>query len=218
MLKSFSVGIIANFLYQLVSRGGMAMKFELETAEAFPDSGSDETAKVLLARFGLLPRKRDSAAQMNRLLLELYERKKTANRMKKPEEAVVTVEEMGLFAGIKRQTMYDYLGRWLALNLLKKTSFVANGKVVIGYELNGPNLEAAFRKAEFVIKNHVEHSISLVKDLQNQVKKEKIKQNMPQNSESGPEPPVPEPAPPEPAPNPDVPQEEAEKTEKNEES
>ena len=189
----------------------MAMKFELENAELIPDSGSDETAKVLLARFGLLPRKRDSAAQMHKLLLEMYERKKSANRMKRPEEAVITVEEMGTFAGIKRQTMYDYLGRWLSLNLLKKTSFVANGKVVIGYEINGPNLEAAFKKAEFVIRNHVEQSLDIVKDLQNQVKKEKIRQNMPEPAPPMPEPePNPEPMPPEPAPNPDVPQEEKE--------
>lgn len=161
----------------------MANKFELEAAEILPDTTSEEAAKVLLARFGLLPRKKDSAAQMHRLLLELYERKKSANRTKKPEEAVVTVEEMGVFAGIKRQTMYDYLGRWISLNLLKKTSFVASGKVVIGYELNGPNLEAAFKKAEFVIRNHVEQSLNIVRELQNQVKKEKIRQNMPQNME-----------------------------------
>jgi hypothetical protein len=191
------------------------MKFELEATEALPDAESGETARVLLARFGLLPRKRDSAAQMHTLLLELYERKKTSNRMKKPEEAVLTVEDMGVFAGIKRQTMYDYLGRWLALNVLKKTSFVANGKVVIGYELNGPNLEAAFKKAEFVIKNHVEQSLDIVRGLQNQVKKEKIRQNMPQPEpdEPVPEPdvpgpePIPGPIPPEPSPEPDLPQE-----------
>lgn len=176
------------------------MKFELELTEPLPDANSEEIARVLLARFGLLPRKKDGQAKMHKLLLELYERKKVSNREKKPEEAVMTVEDMGIFAGIKRQTMYDYLGRWLSLNLLKKTSFVANGKVVIGYELNGSNLESAFKKAETTVRNHVEQSLDIVRNLQNEVKKEKIRHNIP--SSSG-ESPTPEPEPgPEPTPKP----------------
>ena len=70
--------------------------------------------------------------------------------------------------------MYDYLHRWLELNVLKKTSFVSGGKVVIGYELNGNNLEGAFRKAEQSIKNHLETSFKFVNHLQNEIKKEKI--------------------------------------------
>jgi hypothetical protein len=150
-------------------------KIHLEITEPLPDAKPEEVARVVLARFGLLPRKKDGSAQMHKLLLELYERKKVANRDKKPESAVMTVEEMGLFAGIKRQTMYDYLGRWLILNLLKKTSFVSNGKVIIGYELNGGNLEAAFKKGETYLKNHTEYTLNLVRDLQNEIKKEKIK-------------------------------------------
>lgn len=146
------------------------MKFELEATEPLPDAETEEIARVLLARFGLLPRKKDGQAKMHTLLLELYERKKAANREKKPEHAVMTVEDMGLFAGIKRQTMYDYLGRWLSLNLLKKTSFVANGKVIIGYELNGTNLESSFKKAETTIRNHLEQSLEIVRSLQNEVK------------------------------------------------
>jgi len=189
------------------------MKFELEVTEPLPDADTEEIARILLARFGLLPRKKDGQAKMHKLLLELYERKKAANREKRPEDAVMTVEDMGVFAGIKRQTMYDYLGRWLALNLLKKTSFVANGKVVIGYELNGTNLESAFRKAEATVKNHLEQSIDIVKGLQNEVKKEKIRQNIPSSDDKKnvpepeqPEPtpePGPEPAPPEPEPSPE---------------
>lgn len=191
------------------------MKFELEVTEPLPDADTEEIARILLARFGLLPRKKDGQAKMHKLVLELYERKKTANREKKPEEAVMTVENMGVFAGIKRQTMYDYLGRWLSLSLLKKTSFVANGKVIIGYELNGTNLESAFKKAETTVKNHLEMSLDIVRNLQNEVKKDKIRSNIPSASpepgptpEPGPEPdpqpsPEPEPTPPEPDPMPE---------------
>ena len=153
------------------------MKIELDSAEPLPESTSEELAKVLLTRLGLTPRKRDGLAQFHRLLLELSERKKTANRDKKPEAAVITVENMGVFAGIKRQTMYDYLGRWLYLQILKKTSFVSDGKVVIGYELNGPNLEAAFKKAQTVIMNHTDATLETVRDLQATIKKEKLKAN-----------------------------------------
>ncbi len=192
------------------------MKFELELTEPLPDAETDEIARILLARFGLLPRKKDGQAKMHSLLLELYERKKAANREKKPEAAVMTVEDMGIFAGIKRQTMYDYLGRWLSLSLLKKTSFVASGKVVIGYELNGTNLESAFKKAETTIRSHVEQSLELVRMLQNEVKKEKIRQNMPSGEQTpaigaaaaelaGSEEPV-EPEPEEPSPDPLTPE------------
>ena len=150
------------------------MKIQLEDSEILPEANTTEVARVLLSRFGLLPRKKDGTAKMHELLLELYERKKKANREKKPESAVMPVEEMGVFAGIKRQTMYDYLHRWLELSVLKKTSFVSGGKVVIGYELNGNNLEGAFRRAETIIKNHIEHSFKLVEHLQNEIKKEKI--------------------------------------------
>lgn len=151
------------------------MKFVLEGNEALPDASTEELARVLLARFGLLPRKADGSAKMHTLLLQLYERKKEALRDRKPERAVLPVEEMGAFAGIARQTMYEYLHRWLELGILKKTSFVAEGSVVIGYELNGANLEAAFRKAETVLQNHVESSFKLIERLQNDIKRDKLR-------------------------------------------
>ena len=160
-------------------------KFELEHIEPLPDADTEEISRIVLARFGLLPRKSDGIAKMHNLLLELSERKKQSNREKKPEAAVLPVEEMALHAGIKRQTMYDYLSRWIKLNVLKKTSFVSNGKVVIGYELNGANLESAFRKAEMSIRNHCEESIELVKKLQNEVKRDKLRgdaENVPNES------------------------------------
>lgn len=150
------------------------MEFLLDNAEAV-NNDVTELSKVLLARFGLLPRKKDGSAKLHALLLELYERKKEANREKRPESAVMPVEEMALHAGIKRQTMYDYLRRWLDLQVLKKTSFVSSGKVVIGYELNGTNLESAFRKAESTIKNHLESSFRVIETLQNEIKKEKLR-------------------------------------------
>lgn len=162
----------------------MKKNIELGHHESLPNSNSEDMAKILLSRFGLVPRKKDGIAKFHNLLLELYERKKTANKEKKPEEAVMTVEEMAVFAGIQRQTMYDYLGRWIGLNILKKTSFVSNGKVVIGYELNGTNMEGAFRKAEQTIKNHLEYSLELVKNIQNEVKKEKLRHGITESSES----------------------------------
>jgi hypothetical protein len=153
----------------------IALKIQLEHAEALPDASVEELARTLLSRFGLLPRKKDGSAAMHKLLLELYERKKVANRDRAPERAVIPVEMMGNVAGIKRQTMYEYLHRWLDLQILKKTSFVSDGKVVVGYELNGANLEGAFRKAEAAIRNHLEASLRIVDTLQNEIKKDKIR-------------------------------------------
>jgi len=150
------------------------MEFLLANAEPV-NQEIEELSKVLITRFGLSPRKKDGNAQMHKLLLQLYEKKKEANREKKPELAVVPVEEMALYAGIKRQTMYDHLKRWLDLQILKKTSFVAEGKVVIGYELNGNNLEGAFRKAESTLKAHMDASFRLIEQLQNEIKKEKLR-------------------------------------------
>ncbi len=156
---------------------GFSMKIELKHMNPGPGADSEELSKVVLARFGLIPRKKDAKAGFHRLILELYERKKLSNKEKKPELAVMTVEEMGIFAGIKRQTVYDYLKRWLMLQVLKKTTFVQNGAVTTGYELNGSNLENTFRKAEVIINGHVEQSIEMVKELQSEVKKEKLKLN-----------------------------------------
>jgi len=151
------------------------MKIELDLIEPVEHASSEELAKVILARLGLLPRKKDALAKFHKLLVELYEKKKLSARERKPELAVMTVEEMGLHAGIKRQTMYDYLNRWLILNVLKKTSFVSDGKIITGYELNGSNLEAAFRKAEYVIQNHMSTTFDIIKEFQNELKKDKLK-------------------------------------------
>ena len=170
-------GIIGKFLSittRSTKQKGEKMEILLDNAEAI-NQDTQELAKVLLARFGLLPRKKDGSAKLHTLLLQLYERKKEANRDKRPEAAVMPVEEMALHAGIKRQTMYDYLRRWLDLSILKKTSFVSNGKVIIGYELNGTNLEGSFRKAESTIKSHLDASFRVIELLQNEIKKEKLR-------------------------------------------
>jgi hypothetical protein len=151
------------------------MKIELDLVEPVDNASSEELAKIILARLGLMPRKHDAIAKFHLLLIALYERKKQSNRQKKPELAVMTVEEMGIHAGIKRQTMYDHLSRWLIVNLLKKTSFVSDGKIITGYELNGPNLESAFKKAEYYIQTHLSTTMEIVKQFQNEVKKEKLR-------------------------------------------
>ena len=139
-----------------------------------PDS--EELAKVIIGRIGLMPRKEGSTDKMYRTFLELYERSKQANREKNPESAVMTVDEMGYFAGITRQTMYEYLKRWMELNLIIKTSYISNGKVVIGYKLNGNTLEQAFEKSIQKVKNNLDTTLKYVKELQRLVKNEKLKQ------------------------------------------
>ena len=142
---------------------------------------SKELAKIVMARIGLEPRKSGSTDKMFRMLMELYERAKISYREKKPEKAVMTVEEMGYYAGISRQTMYDYLRRWLALNLIIKTSYIQDNNVVIGYKLNGATLETAFEKAYTQIKNNLELTMRYVRELQKLIKNEKISQTQKEN-------------------------------------
>ena len=60
------------------------MKIQLGKKEADYDADVEGATRVLLHRFGLEPRKKDGLAKMHSLVLELYERKKQANREKKP--------------------------------------------------------------------------------------------------------------------------------------
>lgn len=141
-----------------------------------PDSS--ELSRVIINRIGLMPRKTGSTKQIYRVLIELYERTKLANKEKKPELSVLTVEEMGNFAGITRQTMYDYLKRWIDLDLIAKTTYIYQGKVIIGYKLNGNTLENAFEKAAQRINNHVEITLKYVRELQKTLKNEKLSETM----------------------------------------
>ncbi len=142
--------------------------------EAGLNPASEELAQVILARTGLMPRKKGATDKMHRTMLELYERSKQANRQKKPELAVMTVEEMGMHAGISRQTMYDYLGRWTDISLIVKTSYITDGKVIIGYKLNGNTIEQAFEKAVNTLRDHTELTQKYIRELQRLVKNEKI--------------------------------------------
>lgn len=135
---------------------------------------SEELAAIILARIGLMPRKQGSTDKMHRVLLELYERAKQSYRQKKPELAVMTVEQMGCYAGISRQTMYDYLNRWTTLNIINKTSYIANSKVTIGYKLTGNTLEQSFEKVMNRIKINMELTQRYIRELQRLVKNEKI--------------------------------------------
>lgn len=139
-----------------------------------PDS--KELANVIITRIGLIPRKKGSTEDMYKVLIELYERTKRANQDKKPELSVMTVEDMGLLAGITRQTMYEYIDRWTTLDLIVKTSYIWEGKVIIGYKLNGNTLEAAFERVLLKIKNHTEITQKYIKELQKTLKNEKLSQ------------------------------------------
>ena len=87
---------------------------------------------------------------------------------------------MGNVAGITRQTMYDYIKRWIDLDLIVKTSYIFESKVIIGYKLNGATLENAFDKAAVKVKNNLELTLKYVRELQNSIKKEKISETMKQ--------------------------------------
>lgn len=149
-----------------------------EPSSVNPDS--KELANIIISRMGLSPRKLGSTEQMYRVLVELYEKMKLSAKEKKPELAVLTVEEMGNVAGITRQTMYEYIKRWIDLELIVKTTYIYENKVIVGYKLNGATLEAAFEKAVVRIKNNLDQTLKLVRELQNTIKKEKISETMKQ--------------------------------------
>lgn len=155
----------------------MPTKIVLTNVEPGMNPSADELAMTVLSRIGLMPRKSGSTEKMHNVLLELYERSKVANREKKPEAAVITVEEMAVHAGITRQTMYDYLGRWLDLNLITKTSYIKEGKVIIGYKLNGTTLETAFERAVQQVSSHLASTQKYIQELQKMVKNAKISQS-----------------------------------------
>ncbi|MFH1063680.1 MAG: hypothetical protein V1729_01220 [Candidatus Woesearchaeota archaeon] len=159
-----------------------AAKIVLQDHEPSMNPTSEELARIIMMRTGLEPRKSGSTDKMYRVMLELYERSKVAYREKHPEHAVMTVEEMGAFAGITRQTMYDYLRRWLNLSMIVKTSYITDNKVIIGYKLNGATLEASFEKAQQQIRNNLELTSKYIQELQRRIKNEKISQSQKINS------------------------------------
>lgn len=153
-------------------------KIILNNAEPDLSANSEELASVLIQRMGLMPRKKGSTERMNKVLIELYERTKEASRHKNPTKAIMTVEDMAYFAGITRQTMYDYLKRWLTLDMIIKTSYIdQDHRVVIGYKLNGNTLEQAFEKARARINNNLDLSMKYIRELQKILKNEKISQS-----------------------------------------
>ncbi len=159
-------------------------KIILTNAEPDLSANSEELAAVLIQRMGLMPRKKGSTERMNKVLIELYERAKEASRLKNPTKAIMTVEDMAYFAGITRQTMYDYLKRWLALDMIVKTSYIEQDhRVVIGYKLNGSTLEQGFEKAIARIKNNLDLTMKYLRELQKILKNEKISQSQNKRSE-----------------------------------
>jgi hypothetical protein len=150
-------------------------KIILTNSEPNINANSEELAKIIIDRVGLMPRKKGSTEHMYRVLLELYERSKLAGKEKSPTSSIMTVEEMATFASITRQTMYDYLKRWLMIDFIIKTSYIdKNDKVVIGYRLNGPTLENAFEKARARINNNLDFTQKYITELQRIIKNEKL--------------------------------------------
>ncbi len=150
-------------------------QFILRHAEPTMNPSSDELATVIIHRLGLMPRKKGSTEKMHRVLLELYEKAKVASKDKTPTAALMTVEEMAIHAGISRQTMYDYIKRWVEIDFITKTSYIGSDqKVVVGYKLNGPTLDAAFAKARTRVHNNLDVTEKYISELQRIVKNEKI--------------------------------------------
>ncbi|MEM1988817.1 MAG: hypothetical protein QXS41_03190 [Candidatus Woesearchaeota archaeon] len=162
----------------------MAKKFVFFDIDDYFNANAEELAKIIAYRLGVVPRKNKANAGMHKVLIELYERKKISNQQKKPELAIMTVEEMAVFAGIKRQTMYDYLERWTSINLIKKASYVANGNIIKGYMLNGNTLEDAIMKVQETINVFFEKTKKIVQEFQRLQKNEKISNSMKQSMES----------------------------------
>ncbi len=151
------------------------LQFMLRHVEPTMNPSSDELANTIIHRMGLMPRKKGSTEKMHRVLLELYEKAKVASRDKTPTAAIMTVEEMALHAGISRQTMYDYIKRWVDTEFITKTSYIGSDqKVVVGYNLNGPTLESAFEKMRTRVHNNLDLTAKYVQELQRIVKNEKI--------------------------------------------
>ncbi|MBI5073009.1 hypothetical protein HZA99_04280 [Candidatus Woesearchaeota archaeon] len=157
-------------------------QFILRHAEPTMNPSSDELANVIIHRLGLMPRKKGSTEKMHRVLIELYEKAKVASRDKTPTAAIMTVEEMALHAGISRQTMYDYIKRWIDTEFITKTSYIGSDqKVVVGYKLNGPTLESAFEKTRTRVHNNLDLTAKYVQELQRIVKNEKISKRFEDN-------------------------------------
>ena len=89
--------------------------------------------------------------------------------------------------------MYEYIKRWLDYELIAKTTYIYENKVIVGYKLNGVTLENAFDKAAVRIKNHVEQTMKYVRELQNTIKKEKISETMKQKDAAAQPAQIPEP-------------------------
>jgi len=158
-------------------------KIILTNAEPDINSTGDQLASVVINRLGLMPRKKGSTEKMNQILIQLYERVKEATRVHNPSKAIITVEEMGMYAGITRQTMYDYIKRWLDLDFIIKISFVDEfHKVVIGYRLNGNTIEQAFEKVRTKITNNMDYTVKYIKELQKTLKNEKIRNSANKNA------------------------------------
>jgi len=152
-------------------------QYILRHSEPTLNPNSDELAGIIIHRMGLMPRKKGATEKMHRILIELYEKAKEANKEKSPTAALMTVEEMGMHAGISRQTMYEYIKRWQELDLITKTSFIGTDqKVVVGYKLNGNTLESAFNKAKTRILNNLDITEKYIGELQKILKNEKISQ------------------------------------------
>ncbi|PIN70418.1 hypothetical protein COV93_01555 [Candidatus Woesearchaeota archaeon CG11_big_fil_rev_8_21_14_0_20_43_8] len=149
-------------------------KIVIQDSEAGINPTSEILATTIMSRMGLLPRKRGSTDKMHNVMIALYEASKKAYKEKRPENAVMTVEELSIHAGISRQTMYEYISRWLDLDLVTKTSYIKDNAVIIGYRLNGATLENAFEKAMVRIRNHMDLTMKYIGELQKTIKNEKI--------------------------------------------
>jgi hypothetical protein len=151
------------------------MDIQIGLSKPLDNAEPRELTRCILDRFGLLPRKSGAKIRIEDLILEMYEKKKQAYKDKNPNIAIMTVEEMAAFANVSRQTMYDYLYRFLQLSILKKTSFIKDNKLTVGYELSSNNLETSFSKAIETINEELSTSLEIIKKLQNEIKKEKLR-------------------------------------------
>ena len=157
----------------------MTEKIVLTNIEPNLTATSEDLAQIVLERIGLQPRKKNATQAMHRAFIEFYERAKKATAQKDPKLAVMSVDDMAMYAKISKQTMYEYLGRWLELGIIQKVTFVGEDtKVVIGYKLSGSTIEESFTKVRSRIEKNLNVTQKLIQDLQKALKNEKISASM----------------------------------------
>ena len=89
--------------------------------------------------------------------------------------AIFSLTMSGISTGTINFSLHN---KYCYIDFISKATFVANGKVVKGYKLNGNTIEDAFGKARTIISKNLNETSKMITDLQKLIKNEKIKESM----------------------------------------